>query len=66
MRATIKPDGTDVEPSPFPKDCIVGLKRPDGTVKLVRVPGEHWERVLDLASGEFGDKNIILNPEGRP
>lgn len=39
-------------------DCIVKLTRPDGTVTYVRVPQEHWERVVDLANGEFGDKSI--------
>jgi hypothetical protein len=44
----------------YEADCLVMLKRPDGTVKVVRVPAEHWERVVELASGEFGDKSILL------
>ena len=43
-----------------PEDMLVRLKRPDGSVKLVRVPGEHVQRVMDLANGEFGDKSIDL------
>lgn len=47
---------------------LVRLRRPlpDGSVKetLVRIPGEHWERVMALACGEFGDKSIdIGGPE---
>lgn len=41
-------------------DCLVFLKRPDGSIKVVRVPPEHWERVLELANGECGDKSIDL------
>jgi hypothetical protein len=44
----------------YAADCLVMLKRPDGTVKVVRVPEEHWERVVELACGEFGDPSIIL------
>jgi hypothetical protein len=44
----------------YAADCLVLLKRPDGTVKVVRVPPEHWQRVMDLASGEFADQSIIL------
>jgi hypothetical protein len=40
---------------------LVRLRRPDGTEALVRVPGEHLQRVMDLANGEFGDKSIILD-----
>ncbi len=44
----------------YAADCLVLLKRPDGTVKVIRVPEEHWQRVVDLACGEFADKSIEL------
>lgn len=44
----------------YAADCLVYLKRPDGSVKVIRVPAEHWERVVDLAGGEFGDTSIDL------
>jgi hypothetical protein len=37
---------------------LVRVKRPDGKEILLRVPEEHLQRVMDLASGEFGDKSI--------
>jgi len=40
---------------------LVRLRRPDGKETLVRVPGEHLQRVMDLANGEFGDKTIHLD-----
>jgi hypothetical protein len=40
-------------------DVVVRIKRPDGRETWLRIPGEHWERVVDLAAGEFGDKSII-------
>lgn len=40
--------------------ALVRLRRPDGRVTLVRVPGEHLQRVMDLACGTFGDKSILL------
>lgn len=40
---------------------LVRLRRPDGKETLVRVPGEHLQRVMDLANGEFGDKSIELD-----
>lgn len=43
-----------------PQSCFVRLRRPDGTEKTIKVDGEQWTRVVDLASGEFGDPNIIL------
>lgn len=43
-----------------PEDMLVRVKRPDGTIKWLRIPGEHTQRVMDLACGEFGDKSIIL------
>jgi hypothetical protein len=44
----------------YAADCLVLLKRPDGSVKVIRVPAEHWERVVDLAGGEFADNSIQL------
>jgi hypothetical protein len=41
-------------------ECLMRLKRPDGTVKLVKFPAEHLQRVMDLANGEFGDPSIDL------
>lgn len=43
-----------------PEDLLVRVKRPDGSIKWLRVPGEHAQRVIDLANGEFGDTSIIL------
>lgn len=40
-------------------DVLVRLRRPDGVETLVRVPGEHEQRVWDLACGHFGDPSII-------
>ena len=37
---------------------LVRLTRPNGSSVIVRVPPEHIERVMALASGEFGDKSI--------
>ncbi len=42
-----------------PDDVLVRVRRPDGSTVLLRVPGEHEQRVWDLACGEFGDKTII-------
>jgi hypothetical protein len=44
----------------YAQDCLVYLKRTDGTIKVVRVPPEHWQRVMELANGEFGDTSIDL------
>lgn len=41
-----------------PEDTLVRVTRPDGCSTLLRVPGEHWERVVALAAGEFADKSI--------
>lgn len=41
-------------------DFLVRMRRPDGREYLLRVPGEHLQRVMDLANGEFGDPSIIL------
>lgn len=47
-----------------PTDALVRMKRPDGSSYLLRVPGEHLQRVMDLANGEFGDPSIdIGGPE---
>ena len=34
------------------------VRRPDGSEKLLKVPSEHLQRVMDLACGEFGDPSI--------
>jgi hypothetical protein len=41
-------------------DLLVRVRRPDGKTILLRVPGEHLQRVMDLANGEFGDTSIDL------
>jgi hypothetical protein len=41
-----------------PTEALVRVRRPDGREFLLRVPGEHLQRVMDLAAGEFGDKTI--------
>jgi hypothetical protein len=40
-----------VNPSDFPADVVIRVKRPDGTIKWLRVPGEHWP--LDLGGPEI-------------
>ena len=42
-------------------EALVRVRRPDGKETLLRVPGEHLQRVMDLACGEFGDPSIILD-----
>ena len=49
-----------------PDDALVRIRRPDGSTALLRVPGEHLQRVIDLACGEFGDKSIVLGPIPEP
>jgi hypothetical protein len=44
---------------PTPGEFLVRLRRPDGTETLMKVPGEHFDRVMALAAGEFGDKSIV-------
>lgn len=39
---------------------LIRMKRPDGSTYYLQVPGEHLQRVMDLANGEFGDKSIDL------
>ena len=46
--------------SQYPEDLLAILRRPDGSVKVIRIPAEHIQRVMDLANGEFGDKSIEL------
>lgn len=41
-------------------DALVRIRRPDGSTALLRVPGEHLQRVMDLACGEFGDPSIVM------
>jgi hypothetical protein len=41
-------------------EMLVRLRRPDGKETLMRIEGEHLQRVMDLANGEFGDKSIDL------
>ncbi len=47
--------------SELPTDALVRMRRPDGREYLLRVPGEHLQRLVDLACGEFGDPSIILD-----
>jgi hypothetical protein len=41
-------------------EMLVRMRRPDGRQFLLRVEGEHLQRVMDLANGEFGDASIQL------
>ncbi len=41
-------------------EALVRIRRPDGREVLLRVPGEHLQRVMNLANGEFGDESILL------
>lgn len=50
----------------FPEDIVARVTRPDGTVKWLRIPGEHLQRVMDLANGEFGDASIDLGGPALP
>jgi hypothetical protein len=47
---------------------LVRVRRQDGSEKILRVPAEHLQRVMDLACGEFGDPSIVhvgpVIPEG--
>lgn len=54
-----KSESSDKAELPTPTDFLVRLRRPDGTETLMRVPGEHFDRVMALAAGEFGDKSIV-------
>lgn len=45
---------------PVEDGILVRMRRPDGRTFLLRVPGEHLQRVMDLVNGEFGDKSIDL------
>jgi hypothetical protein len=38
--------------------AMVRMTRPDGRSYLLRVPGEHLDRLMALAAGEFGDTSI--------
>jgi hypothetical protein len=59
LPAIQKSESADTKPLPTPIDFLVRLRRPDGTETLMRVPGEHFDRVMALAAGEFGDKSIV-------
>lgn len=64
VRAQRKPE--DPRPSSeslgncHPTELAVRIKRPDGSRFLLLVPLDHLDRVMALAEGEFGDKNIEL------
>lgn len=46
------------------ESILVRVRRPDGSEKTLRMPAEHLQRVMDLATGEFGDPSIIhVGPE---
>lgn len=59
----------DDQPKPqgLAETFLMRVRRPDGSEKVIRVPAEHLQRVMDLASGEFGDPSIIhVGPELPP
>ena len=33
---------------------LIRVRRPNGVEVTLRVPGEHWQRVLEMANREFG------------
>jgi len=46
------------------ESILVRVRRPDGSEKIIRMPAEHLQRVMNLACGEFGDKTIVhIGPE---
>jgi hypothetical protein len=49
------PQGNVVSDETF----LVRVRRQDGSEKILRVPAEHLQRVMDLACGEFGDPSIV-------
>lgn len=49
-----------------PTEILAILKRPDGSIKVVRIPSEHLGRLVELANGEFGDKSIELGGPALP
>lgn len=53
-----KSESADTRVIVSPTDALIRVTRPDGHSTLLRVPGEHWERVMALAAGEFGDRSI--------
>jgi hypothetical protein len=59
VRQPIPTGESDSAQLPAPGEFLVRLRRPDGTETLMRVPGEHFDRVMALAAGEFGDKSIV-------
>lgn len=46
--------------------ALVRMRRPDGREFFLRVPGEHLQRVMDLACGEFGDPSIVIDGPKMP
>lgn len=55
---------TEPKPQPAAETFLVRVRRPDGSEKVLRLPAEHLQRVMDLAAGEFGDPSIIgIGPE---
>ena len=59
LAAPQKSESADTATLPTPTDFMVRLRRPDGSTALLKVPGEHFDRVMALAAGEFGDKSIV-------
>lgn len=51
------------EPPPVPGKFLVTMRRPDGTTGYMHVDNEHYDRVRELASGEFGDRSILGIPD---
>ena len=59
VRQPIPTSESDSAQLPEPGEFMVRLRRPDGSTALLKVPGEHFDRVMALAAGEFGDKSIV-------
>lgn len=59
VRQPIPTGESDNAVLPEPGEFMVRLRRPDGSTALLKVPGEHFDRVMALAAGEFGDKSIV-------
>ena len=59
-------ESADETPRLAPTDALVRMKRPDGRTYYLRVDGEHLQRVMDLANGEFGDRTIDLGGPEMP
>lgn len=52
---------TDDEAKAASPDFLVHMRRPDGREYWLRIPPEHWDRVMALTQGEFADPSIQLS-----